>query len=107
LSANDAVTDYRGALALSAAFSELDKDYSLRTKYFGEDAAILGTPAYQHKAQNTTRQTTTIGAAINLRRPDFSKSTATVGRMSAMECELKADFLKRVSPAAGQGKIFS
>ena len=59
----DPVMDYRGDIALTVGFSELNLDYSLKNKYGGAAAAILNTPAYRHAAQGgAVRTLPTIGA---------------------------------------------
>lgn len=54
---------YRGDLALTEAFSELNQDFSISNKYISADNSILGTPAYKHAAQGgLVRTVPTIGA---------------------------------------------
>ena len=55
--------DYRGDLAVTAAFSELNKDFSLNINVVGPDRSIIGTPAYRHPAMDgKTRKAASIGA---------------------------------------------
>jgi hypothetical protein len=54
---------YRGSLALTAAFSELNLDYSLKNKFVSLDRSIIGSRAYAHAAQRgPVRAAATIGA---------------------------------------------
>lgn len=54
---------YRGDLALTEDFSELNQDFSMSDKYISADTSILGTPAYKHAAQGgSVRTVPTIGA---------------------------------------------
>jgi hypothetical protein len=55
--------DYHGDLTLTEAFTELNHDYSLDTKYTDATNAIVGTSDYGHVAQPHTRRTApTVGA---------------------------------------------
>lgn len=54
---------YRGDLALTEAFTELNQDFSISNKYISADTSILGVPAYQHAVQGgLVRTVPTIGA---------------------------------------------
>jgi hypothetical protein len=59
------IDSYRGDAALIEAFSELNQDFSLTNKFYGENDGILGRPKYGHAAQTgptVKRAATTIGA---------------------------------------------
>ncbi len=46
-----AAENYRGDLSVTAAFSELNQNFSLSNPIFSADTAIVGTPAYAHITQ--------------------------------------------------------
>lgn len=61
--AGDAVMDYRGDYTLTAGFSDISEDFSLKTNYVPTDSAIVGTTAYRHAAQGgLMRDAATFGA---------------------------------------------
>jgi hypothetical protein len=60
---NNARTDYRGDLSLSAGFTELKQDFTLTNRYSSSDKSIVGSQAYKHVTQpGLFRKLPTIGA---------------------------------------------
>jgi hypothetical protein len=59
----NAEKDMRGELALTVAPSEIEPDYTLRTKYDGAAGPAQGEPTYQHEtADGGPRKLLTVGA---------------------------------------------
>jgi hypothetical protein len=56
--------NYRGTLALTDAFGDLNLDFSFTDPMLSTDTSIVGTPAYAHAAAGgLTRQVITSGNA--------------------------------------------
>ena len=57
--------NYRGDLAVTEAFSELNQDFALNNPVLTTDTSIAGTPAYSHAAQiGLTRKLISSGSGV-------------------------------------------
>lgn len=54
--------NYRGDLSLTVGLDEINRDFSLKSRYSGSDTGILGSSSYEHRAGGGKRTAATIGA---------------------------------------------